>query len=325
METNSQNRSVHGLHHVTAIAGDAQENLNFYVGVMGLRMVKKSVNQDSPGTYHLFFADSVGSPGTDLTFFPWPDLPPARPGIGQIVEVPFAIPEGSIPYWQQRLADHGVPVDEVETRFGEKTLPFADPHGLRLALVETGDEREFVPWEASPVPPEHQLKGMHSVRIWERDLAPTETLLTQVMGFEKIGTDDDGWNRYGVDGGGSGRLAEVKVIADGTRGAGGAGGVHHAAWRVRDGDEEAAMRSRIQSSGLRPTPPIDRFWFTSVYFHEPGGVLFELATDGPGFDRDEDPEHLGEELILPPWLEPQRAAIEDALPKLEMPEVARGA
>ena len=320
MEFETTAASVHGLHHVTAISGDAQENLNFYAGVLGLRMVKKSVNQDSPGTYHLFYADSVGSPGTDLTFFPWPDLPRARPGVGQIVEVPFAIPVGSMTYWQRRLEDHGVAPGDVEIRFGEKTMPFEDPHGLRLAVVETDDERQFVPWSASPVPTAHQLRGMHSVRIWERALGPTEKLLTQVMGFEKIGTDEAGWNRYGVDGGGSGRLAEVKVIADGAQGAGGSGGVHHAAWRVRDDQEEEAMRSRIQGSGLRPTPPIDRFWFKSVYFHEPGGVLFELATDGPGFDRDEDPEHLGEELILPPWLEPQRAAIEEALPNLEMPE-----
>lgn len=322
MKMTNENPTVHGLHHVTAIAGDAQENLDFYVGVLGMRLVKKSVNQDSPGTYHLFFADKAGSPGTDLTFFPWPNSPRARPGVGQIVEVPFGIPTGSLGYWQSRLADYNVDVGDVETRFGETTLPLEDPHGLRLALVETDDERDFVPWEDSPVPAEYQVRGMHSVRMWQEEIEPTETLLTQVMGFEKLGVDDDGWHRYGVDGGGSGRLAELKVMADEGRGSGGAGGVHHAAWRVRDDEEENAVRSRIQNAGLRPTQPIDRFWFKSVYFREPGGVLFELATDGPGFDRDEDSDHLGEELILPPWLEPQRAAIEDALPTLEMPKVA---
>lgn len=321
MTSPNENRTVHGLHHVTAIAGDAQENLDFYVGVLGLRLVKKSVNQDSPGTYHLFFADAVGSPGTDLTFFPWPDLPRGRPGTGQIVEVPFAIPSGSLPYWQSRLEDHGVKAGSLETRFGETTLPFEDPHGLGLALVEIEEERAFVSWDGSPVPAQHQLRGMHSVRMWERTLAPTETLLTQVMGFEKVGEEEDGWHRFGVDGGGSGRLAEVKVVSDGNSGRSGKGGVHHAAWRVRDEEEEDAVRTMIDRVGLRPTPPIDRFWFKSVYFREPGGVLFELATDGPGFDRDEDPDRLGEELILPPWLEPQRAVIEKKLPTLEMPEI----
>ncbi len=321
MESTNETAGVHGIHHVTVMAGDAQRNLDFYVTVMGLRLVKKSVNQDSPGTYHLFYADAAGSPGTDLTFFPWPDLPKGRPGVGQIVEVPFAVPTGSLEYWQERLAELGVVTGETETRFGEKTLPFEDPDGLRLAVVGTDDERDFVAWEGSPVPAEHQLKGMHAVRIWERELEPTEGLLTRVMGFEKIGADGE-WHRYGVGGGGSGRLVEIRVIPDGSAGGGGAGTVHHAAWRVRDEEEEMAVRARVQRAGLRPTPPIDRFWFKSVYFREPGGVLFELATDGPGFDRDEDPEHLGEELILPPWLESRRAAIESALPKLEMPQAA---
>ncbi len=319
MESTNKKAGVHGIHHVTVMAGDAQRNLDFYVTVMGLRLVKKSVNQDSPGTYHLFYADGVGSPGTDLTFFPWPDLPRGRRGVGQIVEVPFAVATGSLPYWRERLSDHDVAVGEVETRFGEKTLPFEDPDGLGLAIVESDDERDFVPWDGSPVPLEHQLKGMHTVRIWERELEATEALLTRVMGFEKIGEEGE-WHRYGADGGGSGRLVDIRVVSNGSRGGGGAGTVHHAAWRVRDEEEEMAVRDQIQQAGLRPTPPIDRFWFKSVYFHEPGGVLFELATDGPGFDRDEDPEHLGAELILPPWLEMQREAIERALPKLVMPQ-----
>jgi glyoxalase family protein len=313
--------SVHGIHHVTCIAGDAQENLDFYVALLGMRLVKKSVNQDDPGTYHLFYADRVGNPGTDFTFFPWPQMEPGRLGIGLTVEVSFAIPTGSLQYWQERLKKFGVGHDAPETRFGETTLPFKDVHGLRLALVETSDERQFVSWENSPVPAVHQLRGMHSVRLWERKLEHTEKILTQRMGFVLLGAED-GWHRYGVDGGASGKLIEIKELPEERRGQWGIGSVHHVAWRVKDSDEQMSLREGIANAGLRPTPQIDRFWFKSVYYKEPGGVLFELATDGPGFDRDEDMEHLGEQLILPPWLETQRTEIEVALPALEMPNTA---
>jgi len=308
--------SVHGLHHVTAIAGDPQTNLDFYAGVLGLRLVKKSVNQDAPDTYHLFYADEAGSPGTDLTFFPWPSMGPARLGVGLAVEVPFAIPQGSLPYWQARLLAANVKIEEVTERFGETVLPFEDPHGLKLALVEIAPGRPFTPWVGGPVPVEHQLIGMHTVRLWEGDLRPTETFLTQVLGFELLGAEN-GWRRYGVEGGQSGSLIEIKALPGERRGAWGTGGVHHVAWRVRDSDEQMAVRAAVAAAGLSPTPQIDRFWFKSVYFREPGGVLFELATDGPGFDVDEAPEHLGEQLVLPPWLEPRRAEIEAGLPRLK--------
>lgn len=312
--------SVHGIHHVTAIAGNAQQNLDFYVGVMGMRLVKKTVNQDVPDTYHLFYADRVGTPGTDLTFFIWPEMEPARLGVGFTVEVLFAVPKDSLAYWRERFEEKYVPFGEMETRFGEPVLPFQDPNGLRLALVETGDGRQFIPWENSPVPPEHQVRGLHAVRLWERDLKRTEALLTQVMGFEPLGTED-GWQRYGVGGGVSGALVEIKAQPNKRYGQWGLGGVHHVAWRVRDSEEEMALRAAIGALGLRPTPQIDRFWFKSVYFREPGGALFELATDGPGFDRDEDQEHLGEQLVLAPWLEPYRREIEAALPPLELPRL----
>lgn len=310
--------SVHGIHHVTCIAGDPQENLDFYAGVLGMRLVKRSVNQDDPGTYHLFYADAVGTPGTDLTFFPWPQMQPARLGIGLTVEVAFSVAPETLDYWRRRLDQHGVAYSPTETRFGETALPFKDPHGLPLALIETADKRPFVPWDGSPIPPEYQLQGMHAVRLWERRLAPTETLLTQHLGFVHLGTED-GWHRYGVEGGGAGKLVEVQELPGEPRGQWGTGGIHHVAWRVRDSEEEMALRDVIGGAGLQPTPQIDRFWFKSVYFREPGGVLFELATDGPGFDLDEDLENLGEQLILPPWLEPQRQQIEAMLPSLEMP------
>lgn len=312
--------TVHGIHHVTCIAGDAQENLEFYVGVLGLRLVKKSVNQDAPDTYHLFFADAVGNPGTDLTFFPWPQMEPARRGVGLANEISFAIPVGTLDYWRERFDAHQVKYNAKEIRFGEKTITFQDPHGLPLALVESNDARDFVAWDASPVPMEFQLRGMHAVRLWERALAPTAKLLTEGLGFESHG-EENGWHRYGADGGGSGKWVDVQELPGERRGAWGTGGVHHVAWRVRDDEEEFAVRAQVERMGLSPTPQIDRFWFRSVYFKEPGGVLFELATDGPGFDRDENMEHLGEQLILPPWLEPHRAQIEAMLPPLEMPRV----
>jgi glyoxalase family protein len=313
-------RSVTGLHHITAISGPAQENLDFYSGVLGLRLVKRSVNQDDPGTYHLFYADAEGRAGTDLTFFPWAHLAPPRKGIGMGVETALAVPPGSLDAWGQRLQRYGAKLGSIETRFGERALPVVDPHGFELVLVETADAltRPFTPWDESPVEASQQIRGLHGARLLERELAPTETFLRDVLGFTH-GAEENGWHRYIVDGGGSGRFVDVREQPDGRRGAWGVGAIHHLAWRVDDDAHQAEVRTRVEAAGRRPTPVIDRFWFKSVYFLEPGGVLFELATDGPGFGVDEDMQHLGESLVLPPWLESQRSAIEAALPKLEYP------
>jgi glyoxalase family protein len=306
---------VLGLHHVTCIAGDAQENLDFYTKVMGLRLVKKSINQDSPDTYHLFFADAVGSPGTDLTFFPWPGMGPGRLGHGLTNEVSFAVPKGSLDFWKAWLKDHDVSLSPEESRFGERTLPFADPHGQALALVEVAVPAKTAAWEKSPVPAAHQLRGFHAVRTWERDLEPTIALLTGPMGLTKVG-EENGWHRFGVNGA-SGTLIELKSFPEERRGSWGVGSIHHVAWRVTDSAHEVAVRDAVRAHGTHTTDQIDRFWFTSVYFKEPGGALFELATDGPGFGRDEDLAHLGETLVLPPWFESKRAEIEAGLPKLK--------
>ncbi len=315
--------SVNGLHHITAIAGPAQENLDFYVGVLGMRLVKRSVNQDDPGTYHLFFADANGHPGTDLTFFPWSHLAPKREGHGLTMEVSLAVPHGSLTFWHDRLQNYGARLRTPETRFGRRVLPFTDPHGLEVALVELDPaaRRSFAPWEDSQVSSDYQVRGLESARLWERELALTSSFLESVMGFRHLGVEQ-GWHRYGVADGGSGQYIDVRETPDVRRGAWGVGSVHHIAWRVDDDAHQAETRAKVEQAGRRPTPVIDRFWFKSVYFLEPGGVLFELATDGPGFAVDEDPAHLGETLVLPPWLEPQRAAIEAALPTLTMPHAA---
>jgi glyoxalase family protein len=309
---------ITGLHHITCIAGDAQENVDFYSGVLGMRLVKKSVNQDSPGTYHLFYADGEGHPGTDITFFPWPEMAPAKPGIGLAMEVSLAVPPGSLDYWADRLSEHGVPVGEVEMRRQTPALTFTDPHGLPVTLHETGDERQFSAWSASSVPADRQIRGLHSVRLWQQDLATSAAFLTGILGFVDLGSEGE-WKAFGLEGGGSGRYLEIREIPDAQRGRWGTGGVHHVAWRVPDDGTELAVRARIERARRRPTEVIDRFWFKSVYFLEPGGVLFELATDGPGFTVDEDPATLGEHLVLPPWLEPQRDQIEAALPPLKPP------
>ena len=309
------NPAVHGIHHVTCIAGDPQENLDFYVGVMGMRLVKKSVNQDVPDTYHLFYADATGTPGTDLTFFPWPEMDPAVPGIGLAMEIVFAVPTGSLTWWRDRLAEQAVTLAGEATRFGEPVLRFRDPHGLPLALVATDRARPFVPWKRSAVPDKHQVRGMDAVRLWERELEETATFLTSVLGFERRAEENE-WVRFGLPDGEAGTLVELRELPEERRGRWGTGGVHHVAWRVHDAHEQLALRARVEEAGRRPTPVIDRFWFSSVYFLEPGGVLFELATDGPGFGRDEQMDALGEQLILPPWLEERRGLIEAALPPL---------
>lgn len=312
--------TVQGLHHVTAIAGPAQENLDFYAGVLGLRLVKKSVNQDDPGTYHLFYADAEGHPGTDLTFFPWAQMAPSREGHGLSSEVSLAVPPGSLDFWNDHLQQQHVTVSPRETRFGQAALPLRDPHGLRVALVESEDSlgRPFAAWDRSPIPKEHQIRGLESARMVERDLVRTTTFLTNAMGFTSVGSEN-GWHRFAVAGGKSGTYVDLYESPTSNRGAWGTGSIHHLAWRVDDPAHQEEVRTRVREGGARPTPVIDRFWFKSVYFPEPGGVLFELATEGPGFAIDEDPRHLGETLVLPPWLEPERSSIEAALPPLKLP------
>lgn len=313
---------VNGLHHITAISGPAQENVDFYAGILGMRLVKRSVNQDDPGTYHLFYADAAGSPGSDLTFFPWAQMAPPRLGHGLTHEVSLEVPAGSLEYWGARLGKYGVDLQAIETRFGDRVLPLVDPHGLKLALVEPArvPERRFAAWDGGPVPGERQIRGLHGARVWERDAAPTTTFLERVLGFEPLGAED-GWTRYGFTA--SAGIVDVREAPDARRGAWGVGAVHHLAWRVDDDRHQLAMREQVTTGGASPTPVIDRFWFKSVYFKEPGGVLFELATDGPGFSVDEDASHLGESLVLPPFLESYRGEIEKVLPKLSLPVPVR--
>jgi glyoxalase family protein len=309
---------VNGLHHITAIAGPAQENLDFYAGVLGMRLVKKSVNQDDPGTYHLFYADAEGAPGTALTFFPWSHLSPPRAGHGLAMEVGLEVPPGSLDYWGSRLEKHGTRMGAIQTRFGDRALMLVDPHGLNVALVEpaAAPPRRSTPWEGSPVPGERQIRGLYGAQLWERNAAVTADFLTDVLGFERLGSDD-GWTRYGfADAAG---VLDIRETPDASRGAWGVGAVHHLAWRVDEEKHQLEVRAQVESAGRRATPLIDRFWFKSVYFHEPGGVLFELATEGPGFAVDEDSAHLGETLVLPPWLEPSRRDIETVLPALKLP------
>lgn len=312
---------IGGIHHVTAIAGDPQENVDFYAGVLGMRMMKRSVNQDDPGTYHLFYADGGAHPGSDLTFFPWPHGALGRQGSGLATEVALVVPPGTLDAWDKRLHQHGVRAAR-EARFGEAALRFHDPHGLAVALVESPRalERPFDAWRRSPVAEALQVRGIHAVRLTETRVERTAEFATRVLGMTLVGTED-GWTRF------AGRDAwcgfmDVRAEPSAPRGSWGVGTVHHVAWRVRDDAEQRALRAAVAEAGLSPTSVIDRFWFHSVYFREPGGVLFELATDGPGFGVDEPMETLGERLVLPPWLETHRAAIEQGLPPLVLPHEA---
>jgi glyoxalase family protein len=311
-------RPVKGLHHITAIAGPAQENLDFYAGILGMRLVKRSINQDDPGTYHLFYADAEGHPGTDLTFFPWAHMAPPRLGHGLAVEVGLEVPAGSLAWWGARLEKYGVTISPIESRFGDTVLPLVDTHGMRVALTESGvpHARPFTPWDDSPIPVERQIRGLHGAQIWEREEARTAAFLARALGFRVIGREH-GWTRYGFDT--APGVVDIKETPAERRGAWGVGAVHHLAWTVADDHEELLVRAQVEQAGGHATDVIDRFWFKSVYFREPGGVLFEIATQGPGFAVDEDPSHLGESLVLPPSFEPSRADIERVLPTLTLP------
>ncbi len=311
-----------GIHHVTAIAGDPQENVDFYVGLLGLRLVKRSVNQDDPETYHLFYGDALGHPGTELTFFPWPGGAPGIPGVGQAATVAFAVPAAGLDYWTRRLRTNGVTIDGPVARFDEEAIVFADPHGLNLELVagaDTGDRPLWSAWDDAPVPTEYAIRGVHAVAVKETRVDPTGVFLTDTLGF-RLAAEAEGRLRFQSGDSGSGALLDLLPHPGERRGRVAVGAVHHVAWRTPDATEQERWQEAIAARGVSVTPVIDRFWFRSIYFREPGGMLFEIATDGPGFTVDEDRDTLGQHLILPPWLEPQRPQIEAALSALRLPE-----
>lgn len=310
---------VLGLHHVTAIAGDPQTNVDFYTGVLGLRLIKKTVNFDDPSTYHLYYGDGVGSPGTVMTFFPWPGVRRGVLGAGQTSTTAFAVPDHSLDSWRQHLEESLVRADDIE-RFGVPGLAFADPDGLRLELLASapaGDRRK--PWDGSSVPAEHAIRGFDGVTLLHADSAATERLLVDSMGFRKVAADGPRV-RYESGDGGSGTFVDLLHDPNAAHGRVAGGSVHHVAFRMADDDAQAAWQDRLANSGHPTTEVKNRMYFHSVYFREPGGVLFELATDNPGFATDESVDELGTGLRLPPWLESNRDHIEQVLPSLEGPQ-----
>ncbi|WP_131860459.1 ring-cleaving dioxygenase [Bosea sp. BK604] len=307
---------INGIHHVTAIAGPARRNLDFYGRVLGLRLVKKTVNFDDPGTYHLYYGDAAGAPGTILTFFPWEHAAPGRLGVGETQETAFRVPEGAIGFWTHRLVELGVVHEQPQKRFGETVLAFRDPDGMRLALVGLPGIESEPAWEASDIPAEYAIRGFHSVSLLLEDAAPTGAILADVFGFREFGRDG-ALIRYQAEGTPLGNIVDLRAAGGFLPARQGAGSVHHIAFRAADDAAQQEMVRRLaENHGIRTTEQRDRNYFRSVYFREPGRVLFEIATDVPGFAVDEAPETLGQALKLPPQYEAQRSHIEAVLPEL---------
>ena len=306
-----------GIHHVTAIAGEPQRNVDFYVGLMGLRMVKKTVNFDDPETYHLYYGDGGGSPGSIMTFFPWAPAPAGLQGTGQLTGTSFSIPESSLSYWTDRLIGHGIRFEKLSQRFDDTVVSFADPEGMRLELIAFANDARS-PWEDGPVPSEHAVRGLHHVTLSERDPERTTKLMTETLGFRQV-DEGDGRYRFEAGDGGAGNLVDVVDGSSDSRGRMGVGTVHHVAFRAENDEHQLEIREEVAGLGYDVTPVLDRNYFHSIYFREPGGVLFEIATDPPGFTADEALGELGTDLKLPPWLETRRDKIEETLPQLRLP------
>lgn len=306
---------ITGIHHVTAIAGDAQTNLEFYAGVLGLRLVKKTINFDDPETYHLYYGDGLGTPGTLLTFFPWSaQAQKGRGGVHQVNVISLAIPTAALGYWTHRLMEKHVKFTGPSDKHGNKILSFQDPDGIALELVTTDTPPATVqPWKDTPVPPEFAIRGIHGVQLWVLESKRTLDLL-QKLDYQIVSTEGNITRLAPKNGFG---IVEVRATGQFLAGQGGVGTIHHIAFRTPDDATQAEVREHLGQENIQTTDVQDRAYFRSIYFREPGGVLFEIATDIPGFAIDESLEHLGETLKLPAYLEPQRAYVESVLPRLE--------
>ena len=314
---------IEGLHHVTAIAGEPQININFYTGVLGLRLVKVTVNFDDPTTYHLYYGDGQGHPGTIMTFFPWPGAPQGRIGTGQLTVTSFAVPNKSLPYWQKHLEKRGIEFEESMSDFGEEMLLLSDPDGLQVELISSPNAEPDRVWEHGPVPTEHAIRGFHHVTLSENGYERTALLLTETLGFKQIAKEGNRF-RYAVAKGGPSAIVDLVCAPEGRSGRVAVGTVHHVAWRTPTNEEQAHWRRTLTKLEYDVTPIIDRQYFHSIYFREPGGVLFEIATDPPGFATDETVDRLGTSLKLPPWLDKVRPELERVLPRVELPKIAGG-
>ena len=312
------------IHHVTAIAGDPQRNLDFYACALGLRLVKLTVNFDDPGSYHLYFGDELGHPGSILTFFPWPDGFRGRQGTGQVGTVSLAIPPASLGYWIERLLQYGIRYEGPARRFDEQVLSFGDPDGLLLELVATPRVERVSPWRDGPVPAEHAVRGIHAATVWEDGDRGTAEFLTRFLGFRQVGEDGNRL-RFESAAEGVGTVVDLRRVPGFWAGGSGVGTVHHVAFRASSDEAQLAQRARIEEAGFDITPVVDRQYFHSVYFREPGGVLFEIATDPPGFTLDETAAELGTALKLPPQYEPMRERIEGTLPPVRLPHLTAAA
>ena len=311
---------IPGIHHVTCITGDVQKCTDFYVSVLGLRFIKKSINQDLPDTYHIYFGDYVGSPGTAMTFFGWPTWPKRMAGSGQVNTVSFSVPQGSLDFWKSRLRKLGVEMGAT-SRFGTDAVVVHDPDGIEIELVAQSSDQPWVEWPDAPVGADHAIRGFHSVTMTLAETAATFDLLTKTMGFRKAGQEGHR-TRFETGKGGPHSIVDVVESPGGPVGEESVGTVHHVAWRAPDAAEQLAWREALVKAGRNVTPVIDRYYFKSIYSREPGGVLFEIATDGPGFTVDETVESLGLSLSLPPWFQVRRDRLDETLPPIVVPTTA---
>lgn len=313
---------IKGLHHVTAVARDPQRNVDFYRNVLGQRLVKRTVNFDSPDTYHFYFADETGTPGSVLTFFAWGRTGLGVRGNGETNAVAYNVPVGSLAFWEARLKQNGITPEPITTRFGQNVLAFADPDGMGVELVEVESLPAIQHWQDGPVPRAYALHAFHSVTLWLDEVEPTAELLTENMGYRFAGVENDR-HRFVSDASAPGHIVDIVHRPGRMQASFGAGSIHHIAFRVPDDDAQVQYQTSLGAAGFRVSPVMDRSYFHSIYFREQGGVLFEIATDTPGFLRDETKAELGESLKLPEWQETNRAEIEASLAPITLKPVEK--